>query len=100
MADGVESPIRGLKVITHTKLILKAKASIVADESPYTRLGETGSWTRLSYTMDIYQLVRERDATMPVRIETFEVKNPIILVNGVVSTVLEQLEIQAQALCK
>jgi hypothetical protein len=39
------------------------------------------------------------DPTMPVRVETFEVKNPVILINGVVSTVLEELEIQAHALC-
>lgn len=98
--DGVEAAIRGMNTIAHTKLILKGKASILADESPYTRLGETGSWSRLSYAMDIHQLFRDVDPSIPVRLEIFEVRNPMILINGVASTVLEELELQAQALCK
>lgn len=87
MPEGLEAPIRGERTIAETKLILRGRTLILADMSPANQVGEAGSWSHLSYVI-------------AGQTETYEVKFPMILINGTISGILENLENQARELCK
>ncbi len=87
MPEGLEAPVQGQRTMLETKLILRGKASILSDMSPATQIGETGSWTRLTYVI-------------ASQTQGFEVRHPMIMINGALSSVLDNLENQARELCK
>ncbi len=100
MPTGVEALIHGQKIIAEARMILRGKALILSDMSPINQMAESGSWSRLSYEMDMNQNFRDTDPHIPARLEVFDVKSPKIMINGQLSNVLEVLESQAQNLCQ
>lgn len=85
----------GKEIVAQAKLILTGKAIIGADVTP-RHMMETGSWSRMTYTLNENEFPEIHDEASLTK----EVRSPIVIIDGKVSSILSNLEAQARKLCK